>query len=175
VKKYQSDGGPGVGEIADLFARSKSGAVRRVNARTMFDYLVYNVAIAAPDAHAKNFSLMLGATAVRLAPLYDVASILPYDVEPGLKSAMKIGETWGLANVSAEDWAAAGARLGLPKDEAVERAADLRSRVPAAMHTAATEDAIPDRLRKRATAIADLVTAHVERKRDSWGRTSTAR
>ncbi|HEY3003668.1 MAG TPA: hypothetical protein VGJ44_15075 [Kribbellaceae bacterium] len=43
------------------------------------------------------------------------------------------------------------------------------------MHTAATEDAIPDGLRNRATAIAELVTAHVERKPDSWGRTSTAR
>ncbi|HYU83568.1 MAG TPA: type II toxin-antitoxin system HipA family toxin [Kribbellaceae bacterium] len=174
VRKYQSDGGPGIGAIADLFARSMPGTARRENARVMFDYLVYNVAIGAPDAHAKNFSLMLGAGAARLAPLYDVASILPYDVEPGVKSAMKIGDTWELSKISAEDWAAAGARLGLPRDEAVERAADLRSRVPAAMHAAAREEAIPGILRERAAAIAELVTAHVERRRDNWGRTRAA-
>lgn len=168
--KYQSDGGPGVGEIADLLRRSMPGRTRRESERRLFDYLVYNVAIAASDAHAKNFSLLLGSSQVRLAPLYDVASILPYDTEPGTKSAMKIGKTWEIAKVTVKDWEMVGTRLGMPRDEAVHRAEELHSRVPEAIHTAANEKQIPELLRGSAVRIADLVTAHVERRRDKWGR-----
>ena len=43
---------------------------------------------------AKNYSLLLGSGRVRLAPLYDVASILPYDQCDMLRAklAMKIGD-----------------------------------------------------------------------------------
>jgi len=171
IKRYQSDGGPEVGDIADLFARTMSSRSRQDNARRLFDYLVYNVAIGATDAHAKNFSVLLGATGVvRLAPLYDVATILPYDRAPNLKSAMKIGDTWELGKVSTKDWTTVGARLGIPRDEAVHRAETVRAAVPAAFQTAATENAVPNALRDRAAYIAELVTAHVEGRRDQWGR-----
>ena len=166
--KYQSDGGPGVGEIADLLRRSMPDRTRRESERRLFDYLVYNVAIAGSDAHAKNFSLLLGSSQVRLAPLYDVASILPYDTEPGTKSAMKIGKTWEIAKVTVKDWEMVGTRLGMPRDEGVHRAEELHSRVPEAIHTAANEKQIPELLRGSAVRIADLVTAHVERRRDKW-------
>jgi len=71
-KKYQSDGGPGFDQLGDLLSRRSLGSHRRGNLQTMFDYLVFNVAIAATDAHAKNFSLLLSSRSVRLAPLYDV-------------------------------------------------------------------------------------------------------
>lgn len=169
-KKYQSDGGPGTRDLADLLARNSLRASRTDNQRRMFDYLVYNVAIGATDAHAKNFSVLLSATDIRLAPLYDVASILPYDRDPGLKSAMKIGDSWQLAKVSDSDWAVVGSQLGLSRDEAIERARALRARVPAAVHEAAGESQIPDSLRDRAVHIADLVTAHIDGQRDTWGR-----
>jgi serine/threonine-protein kinase HipA len=136
----------------------------------MFDYLVYNVAIAATDAHAKNFSVLLGPRDIRLAPLYDVASILPYDREPDLNSAMKIGQTWKMAQVTDRDWAYVGARLGLTDDEAVTRAREVRNRIPAAFTRAAEEDQVPEPLRDRARWIAELITAHVEGRRDRWGR-----
>lgn len=169
-KKYQSDGGPGIRQLGDLLARAGTSRTRRDNQRNLFDYLVFNVAIAATDAHAKNFSLLLGAREVQLAPLYDVASILPYHQEPDLRSAMKIGDTWELAKVSKADWARAGRQLGLPEDDAVHRAEGIYSRIPAAVHQAAKEDSIPDELQRGAQRIAELITFHAEGKRGQWGR-----
>ena len=44
------------------------------------DALIWNWLIAGTDAHAKNYSLLLAEDQVRLAPLYDVASALPYGI-----------------------------------------------------------------------------------------------
>ena len=57
------------------------------------EMLFFNYLIAAPDAHAKNYSLLFGpAGEAVLAPLYDVASMLPY-VRPRerMRVAMSIG------------------------------------------------------------------------------------
>ncbi|MFI5736672.1 type II toxin-antitoxin system HipA family toxin [Kribbella sp. NPDC051587] len=159
AKKYQSDGGPGITQIGRLLATSGLPASQQRNLRTFFDYLVYNVAIAATDAHAKNFSLLLSARDIRLAPLYDVASFLPYDQESRLQSAMKIGEHWDMTSVTEKDWAAVGTRLGLTRDEAIDRARTLRAKMPAAFATAASEPGIPDSLRDQAQRIAALITA----------------
>jgi hypothetical protein len=86
--------------------------------------------------------------------------------------ALKIGDTWELAKVSDADWAAVGSKLGLGRDAAVQRARDLRTRIPTAIQQAAAETQIPERLRDRAVRIADLVSAHVEGRRDAWGRVS---
>ncbi|GAA1705993.1 type II toxin-antitoxin system HipA family toxin [Kribbella yunnanensis] len=156
-KKYQSDGGPGIAQIGQLLTTSGLPASQHSNLRTFFDYLVYNVAIAATDAHAKNFSVLLGPRDVRLAPLYDVASHLPYDQESRLQSAMKIGEHWDMVSVTEKDWAAVGTRLGITRDEAVARARTLRTKIPLAFATAASEPGIPDSLRDQAQRIAELI------------------
>jgi serine/threonine-protein kinase HipA len=84
--KYQNEGGPGPGDIAKLFRsamppRAADDAVWR-----FADALIWNWLIAGTDAHAKNYSLLLAEEQVRLAPLYDVASALPYDIlnRPGI-------------------------------------------------------------------------------------------
>lgn len=169
-KKYQSDGGPGLQQIGELLAANGLPSSRQGNARQMFDYLVYNVAIGATDAHAKNFSVLLGSRDIRLAPLYDVASMLPYDQESHLQSAMKIGHTWRMSAVTEADWAAVGKRFGLHEDEAINQARAVRARIPSAFFQAAAEDGIPAPLRDRAHWIADLIIAHVEDRRDPWGR-----
>jgi serine/threonine protein kinase HipA of HipAB toxin-antitoxin module len=40
--------------------------------------LGFNWLIVGPDAHAMNYSLLIADNVVRLAPLYDIASALPY-------------------------------------------------------------------------------------------------
>lgn len=71
AQKYQSDGGPGVGEIADLFA-TLSVSNRIPNAEAFFRALALNVLIGGTDAHAKNYSLGLRFSQVQMTPLYDV-------------------------------------------------------------------------------------------------------
>lgn len=89
TNKYQSDGGPGVVQIMELLNRSS----RSVEDRHRFMQAVaFNYLILGSDAHAKNYSLLLGrAGQVRLAKLYDIASLLPYvDRLRDCRFAMKI-------------------------------------------------------------------------------------
>jgi serine/threonine-protein kinase HipA len=159
--KYQVDGGPGVAKIADLLRGFRRVQRQRSQAR-FFDYLVYNVSIGAPDAHAKNYSILLGrAGGVEIAPLYDVATLLPYGQERDARSAMKIGEHWETERITESDWESVGSRLGIDRNTAIERARELRAAIPKAFHDAATEAQVPEPLRDHAKRIADLVEAHV--------------
>jgi serine/threonine-protein kinase HipA len=69
--------------------------------------LALNWLVAGTDAHSKNYALLLGSDSrIRLAPLYDLASALPYPgMRPiGLKLAMKIGGEYRLRNIAASQW-----------------------------------------------------------------------
>lgn len=75
--KYTMYGGPGSAHIIRLL--QSTGTQARENVARFLQMLFFNYLIAATDAHAKNYSLMLGLDgAYRLAPMYDVASIAPY-------------------------------------------------------------------------------------------------
>jgi serine/threonine-protein kinase HipA len=75
--------------------------------QSFLDAIECNWLIAGTDAHAKNYALLLGAQgAVRLAPFYDLASILPYqsaDINKA-KLAMKIGGECRLRNIGLRHW-----------------------------------------------------------------------
>jgi serine/threonine-protein kinase HipA len=105
TKKYQSDGGPGVREIAGLLTTFSTAPAQDTN--TFVGAIAFNWLVAGTDAHSKNYSLLLGSESrVRLAPLYDLASALPYPgMRPiGLKLAMKIGGEYRLRNIAARHW-----------------------------------------------------------------------
>jgi len=105
TKKYQSDGGPGVREIAELLTTFSTAPVEDI--KTFAGTIAFNWLVAGTDAHAKNYALLLGSESrIRLAPLYDLASALPYPgMRPiGLKLAMKIGGEYGLRNIAARHW-----------------------------------------------------------------------
>lgn len=105
TKKYQNEGGPSPTDIIELLRTHSTNRVDDID--TFIDALGFNWLIGGTDAHAKNYSLLLASgPTVRLAPLYDVASILPYDdVElQKMKLAMKIGGEYRLSQVSLRDW-----------------------------------------------------------------------
>lgn len=79
-QKYPEDGGPGARDIVEVCKRT--GAPAADNIARYTDMLFFNYLIGAPDAHAKNYSLLLGRADAYLAPLYDVASLLPYAERP---------------------------------------------------------------------------------------------
>ena len=90
-KKYAEDGGPSTPDVLRLLkgVNNPSAAIEAFAAMLFFNYLTCS-----PDAHAKNYSLMhLSQTQCVMAPLYDVASALPYDLTEGrpLRMAMSIG------------------------------------------------------------------------------------
>ena len=95
-----------------------------------FDALAWNWLIAGTDAHAKNYSLLLSGAEIRLAPLYDVASALPYGVhERELRFAMKIGGDYRVYP-ERNTWDKAAHELGLDVDSAIERVAVLAEQAP---------------------------------------------
>lgn len=72
--KYESDGGPGIREILGLLQaglESERDTVAFAKAQLAFWLL------AAPDGHAKNFSIFLKRDGYNLTPLYDVLSAWP--------------------------------------------------------------------------------------------------
>lgn len=113
VDKYENAGGPGASEIVQLLrARSRNADA---DIETFLGALAFNWVIAGTDAHAKNYSVLIGrGGAIRLAPLYDVASFLPY-AEHGfrkLKLAMKIGGKYRLHEIGAYQWTKLARELG---------------------------------------------------------------
>jgi serine/threonine-protein kinase HipA len=76
-RKYEADGGPGIANIARVLAGSVSAQADLTN--FLKAQLVFWM-LAAPDGHAKNFSLrILARGRYALTPLYDVMSIWPVE------------------------------------------------------------------------------------------------
>lgn len=76
-QKYTSDGGPTTRDALELLCTTDRA---HFNLLVFTQILFYNCLIGAPDAHAKNYSLLLGASGSSImAPMYDVASGLAYD------------------------------------------------------------------------------------------------
>ncbi len=57
--------------LSDIFERTRQ-LMRPNNLLQLLDMVVFNVIVCNTDAHAKNYSIMIKATGVSLAPLYDV-------------------------------------------------------------------------------------------------------
>jgi serine/threonine-protein kinase HipA len=128
--KYQNEGGPSPEDIVSLLQTHSSRPDEDI--RTFIDALALNWLIGGTDAHAKNYSLLHGARgALRLAPLYDVASILPYtDVDPKrVKLAMKIGGEYRMHAIGARQWRKLSVALRLDPNETLGRITALAARV----------------------------------------------
>lgn len=139
TKKYQNEGGPTVGDLMEV-VRTHS-AVPQEDVWTFARALMFNWLIGGTDAHAKNFSMLIGAGGrARLAPLYDVASTLVYDFDPlKLKLANKIGGTYLLNDIGPRQWEKFAIETRLPKQDVLTAARDLAGALPAALHEVADQ------------------------------------
>lgn len=71
ARKHQQDGGPSVAAMVAPLRRVVSTDRGDEQVERVVRAVAYSWVIAGPDAHAKNFSLLLSGEHVRLAPLYD--------------------------------------------------------------------------------------------------------
>jgi len=94
--------------------------------------VAFNWLIAGTDAHAKNYSLLIGGLCVRLAPLYDLASILPYDEFDLHKTqlAMKIGGEYRLRHIGLRQWRKTAHDLRIDPDGLIGRIAEMARQLP---------------------------------------------
>ncbi|MGA7305890.1 MAG: type II toxin-antitoxin system HipA family toxin, partial [Rhodothermales bacterium] len=75
--KYESEGGPGVAALIRVLRENSSDPEADIN--SLVASLGLHWGLGAPDAHGKNYSILIAPGGqVRLAPLYDVISVLPY-------------------------------------------------------------------------------------------------
>lgn len=133
--KYTQDGGPSAGDIVGLLR--KTGTPSRANLETFVKMLLFNYLIAAPDAHAKNYSVLIDRGAAYLAPLYDVASMLPYTSrQDGIRLAMGIAGENRVAMLSRRSLSKFVEdndleECGLGGDDLADILANLAARIPA--------------------------------------------
>lgn len=143
-QKYENQGGPGASSIVDLIREASSMPTEDV--WTFVKALAFSWVIADTDAHAKNYSLLLGESGhVRLAPLYDLGSVLPYpELESRkVKLAMKIGGKYVLGQIGLRQWIKTASELRLDQARLVVTLRDIAEAIPdaaAAVARAAVAD-----------------------------------
>jgi serine/threonine-protein kinase HipA len=169
--KYQNEGGPTPEAIVE-FLREHTLAAGGRTALRFVDALAFNWLVAGTDAHAKNYSILLSGAQVRLAPLYDIASALPYDdmYLPKLKLAMRIGGEYIVGRIERRHWQALAAAVGLDPDETVERIDDLAERVADAFAEAAGAESVQALGSGLPGRLVDRVAVHVRTCRQALAR-----
>lgn len=167
-RKYQQDGGPTPRDIAALIRDVMAPGRANLAVRQFTQALIFNWAIGGTDAHAKNYSLLLDGDLVNLAPIYDVASALPYaDSEKKMKMAMKVGSDYYLETIRPQLWPALAKEVGLPAASVQALVVEVLDRIPQAFaeetsrpEVVALNSALPARL-------SEVVAARVQRCRRS--------
>ncbi|MBS2015166.1 MAG: type II toxin-antitoxin system HipA family toxin [Deltaproteobacteria bacterium] len=168
-RKYENTGGPGIAQMVSLLRERSRSA--RDDIAVFLRAIAFAWVIAGTDAHAKNYSLfVLRGGAVRLTPLYDVASFLPY-APHGLqkvKLAMKVGGKYRLLEIGVHEWKKLAREVGADADELGAEVAALCREVPAQC------EAVLARVRKEGLRhrvlpqLAELVAARADRCARLW-------
>jgi serine/threonine-protein kinase HipA len=93
-RKYESEGGPGIQDIAALL---KGSDTPEMDQKTLFKAQIIFWMLGATDGHAKNFSIRLAPGGrFRLTPLYDIISAQPsLDARQIRKNQMKLAMSVG--------------------------------------------------------------------------------
>jgi len=140
--KYEAEGGPDAERVVQILRDHSSSPEKDV--RTFITSLGLHWAVGAPDAHAKNYSVLIAPRGqVRLAPLYDVISVLPYPRQhhpPKVRLAMSIGGEYRMHYIRARHWDRLARSIGLEPEQVRQLLANFISAIPDAV-TAIAEDA----------------------------------
>lgn len=131
---YERYGGPTARQIVELLGeRASARSQQRFVEALMVSYL-----IGSPDGHARNYSVLLQGDQAALAPLYDVASSLPYDVGgEGImhlrKLAMSVAGERTFGMVRPENWRRFFTVNSIDPDWGFARFRQLAERLPDAL------------------------------------------
>ncbi len=176
LRKYESDGGPGIDTVASLLTEHADPHSRvRYAVALVFAWIVIST-----DAHAKNYSLFLGSGTAVLTPIYDMSSLIPYlgatrdldvpsllDRAASRQLAARYGATNVVGDVGRFEFERIAARCGLSSDDLLaltatylaalpQTVADVASRVPSHLQTdvvARLVEWMPIRARQAAEAL----------------------
>lgn len=159
AQKYEADHGPGLSDLMRVASRNASDLPAA--ARAIGDFASFNYVAGAPDGHAKNLSLLLTPTRVEVAPLYDLATSLPYEgTAPMREVAIGIGGRRKFRQVLGRHWDLAAQTLRIPPEQFRHRARQLADGFPDAFNDALRAVGTPeaDELRTRSM---DAIAGHI--------------
>lgn len=106
-EKYEQNGGPSASVVIKLLRESAATARQaRENVGAFVAGLIFNTVVAAPDAHARNYALVLDGDQVQLSPLYDLATSLAYDppAHSARQVSMQIGGASAACDIGEDAW-----------------------------------------------------------------------
>ncbi len=134
-KRYHAEGAPRAAEIARVLWQNTTEPSADV--RRFASALVLQLLIGGTDAHARNYSIQHLDGGSRLAPLYDVATVLPY--LPSGRSprlAMAIGGETASSQITGEHLRTEERACRLPRGWLAGRIDELVDELPAAIEAA---------------------------------------
>lgn len=134
ASKYENEGGPGIVRIMELLDQSSRPVEDR---RRFMAAIAFNYMILGTDAHAKNYSLLLGAGGrVRLAPFYDIASLLPYvRRRRDERFAMSIDSHYRDDAIQPRHFERLARRCGYPADKLLRQIREWTQTLPGCAHS----------------------------------------
>lgn len=167
--KYESDGGPGIGDCLDLLKSSDHPYADR---RAFMKAQIVFWLIGATDGHAKNFSLFLEPQGrFRLTPLYDILSTqwqhdrrqIPRNA---FRFAMAIGEKprYKVTEIAPRHFEQTAKRAGFPIDALHEAMGEIVNALPRASEalTAHRDARVPAAMADAILAAANTRAAQIE-------------
>lgn len=176
TRKYQQDGGPSVPAMVALLRRVVSTDRVDEQVERVVRAVAYSWVIAGTDAHAKNFSLLLSGEHVRLAPLYDIHSVLPYlsserrSVPAGKVSirkarmAMRIGAEYRINAVTQRDWIQLADDVGMEGEAVMGIVRDVVSKAPDAFAKVVSDERASGLLDPAQVGFAETLSTLVEQR-----------
>lgn len=177
TRKYEAQRGPSA--LTIIRTLRQSGADDSEIFR-FIEGLIGNYLLGAPDAHAKNYSIILAPGLVAFAPLYDVASGLPYeykdqhgfpDNKNGLRNAaMSIGGERRFGRVARGHWVKFAADASIDEHWLLATVRALAMMIPDALeeviteeHQAVTGSELPGRLHPEIKSLCETTITLLDR------------
>jgi serine/threonine-protein kinase HipA len=161
--KYETDGGPTITSVAALLSRHSSEPL--LDVAHFIEANVFNWLIAAPDAHAKNYSILHAAGPEhRLAPLYDVITALPYSSfsQNGITLAMSVGGERRVQAITGNHWRTVARAVELPARALLDRIAELGTLLPGAIDRVLRQHAKDKEAQAIITRLLEPIGDHVK-------------
>lgn len=159
---YQDDQGRGHSIATLALLMATHSADPDADRAAFLAALALNWVLCNTDAHSKNYSLLFAGAAVRLAPLYDVWSVMPYDPDhyAAYTLAMSpVADRRVLGSDNPAAWEDAAVAVGLPRSEGPERAAALAQKIPSSIERAIDELSPKHRADPTVNALATLTAS----------------
>lgn len=130
--------GPSAQRICRLLREaSATPRAARANVWKSLDGLVLNTLVGAPDAHARNYAVLLDKDDVTVAPVYDVATGLAYE-QPAQRrlASMSFGGTSAFEDMDGLAWRRLAEDVRVDADHLLARARETADALPGAFEEA---------------------------------------